>query len=1415
MPISDSFILRKIKRLHRRDSESNIGASPPPILPRKDSLSQRSSDGESEKWFFHKTLGWQSPKKEVEKEEKPFLTDVVENYVIHKYFDADYITHKIPIEKDFDKVAFTTSLYQPGLLDPMSWSTPSGSTEVETILQNRKTSNQMIESDLWSSTITDQFNSEPRTPSLPDKMVYKSQEIPSKKAASEDGRISPVQQYIESLCDFNELFNDLNKKIKDASRSATLPSKHKGLLDIALENTESAAKKALHHTQSAQDNYLHPGSFMQKQSASPIPESGRKTPLILKSTNWRCKSAKVVDITQEWIISKDEESFSAQAYFIPMKDLSPAPPHGFAPVPEDYRRGRGDPWRRLRHSSPIKKQITRDDYNLLKNTVMEVQRDLDQAREKYRRDMNEDALEIERAILEMSEQLARQGPVSKAQAEASEELLKTRLAEMILNLPTHTEPHMVQNPAENYDILKEPINLLRERLSNLEQTLVVDEELSIKEELRQIAKSPSITPAQQKKQKILRRRSENLARMTPLIHVVKNKLTTLEDVVDDNDEKTAARRSGKSTPVSDRRILHDLLWRINSEINKIHELCKTSKQMESLNTVIDVLSKVCVHLDTILDTLRQWQSDNEKTRAAQENKAANKEYLQSLKALESLQAALENAKTTSDQVTVNVDFKKEEEHEMTNTFVMFTSGSEKPTIGTSVSLNFTKKEEELFADFIHKLPKLENASQVATATAYIQFSPVAQRRLMFNQQNQSSIPEVSNPPQTAIVEVPYIHLTGPACEPSSSDANMEVSIHLKRRGDHQKASTLLPIGRQNRHLSQFTTDDRNPVQMICEESDAGTDTDTTSALFRGSARTFLPNPIEEESSDVISFTSEDSPLPTKKFTAQWKAFPDGSRISAKDTPPFMVIKKDPKEPDFVSDEEFVEVTNVRNSWNENFDLSKKKRNYKVNALLYPEQKATTSVTFLKDHVDVDVERISEKGRDSVLMLEEAFAQKAINVKEADPYFDKESTPKLSELEHDNMSLLTTTTNKTMADISVSVNAKSVSDKVFVRLEEVPWGEVAMTVGQDDKTTFDEISENKSSMIFNVMVNDNQSQGDGLSHRSSQKSLTTASQPSLNIPTYVIKHSSTASITCELNNHVNKETGIEWYKGKEPIPKIKGKFDRISHDLLEVLVINKIEYDDSELYSIKVNGELYPVAYLIVEESASGQASTLSPNSLPPPESKFVSPSQTMFVMEGQKTTISCQMKEAYLPVTWYRDQELLEENYRIHFRSTDNGWYHVIIDEAEVTDQGTYYAYFEDSSIYITLVVEEKIDEKEVVVSGPETDDEELNDYLVPPGSTATIACELESTDYLRDLIWHRDNRPIKINSEKLEHVINGNKHYLIIHNAQPEDSGVYSVKINDTQFKVAQITITEGQPVLSGSKLKRISNNSLQSFKS
>uniref|UniRef100_A0AC34F8Q9 Ig-like domain-containing protein n=1 Tax=Panagrolaimus sp. ES5 TaxID=591445 RepID=A0AC34F8Q9_9BILA len=1413
MPISDNYFLRKIKRLHKGNSQQDISNNP--------GTGKRS---EENSWSYNEPT-------------KPLLTDTTENFAIHKYFEADYIKFRIPIKADFASAVFHTTLWNTGFVpqqpsgdkinppgDIMNWSTPSASTEVETVMmQGRKSSNAMVDSDLWengfdSSNPTPissvQQQSEPRTPSLPDKVTYRGYPI---ELHNPDGRISPVQQYIESLCDFSNIFSDLNMQIRNEQstlkRFSTLP---------APRPSPPVTIKPLHHTHSADmtnPNPNAPRSFAMDNLMTPAnPETGRLTPLILKSSNWRCRSAKIVDITQEWIIAKDEEIFSAQAYFCPLANLTPTLPEGCSPVPESREltpqppKKQGDFWQKPRHSSPVKKYITKEDYNYLKKTVDEVASDLDEAREQYRQSIDSDALEIEKVILEMSEKLAKAAPVSKAQAEVNEELLRTRLAEMILNLPIYhydgttkaavPNPPVV-NPAENYELIKEPINILREKLSNLEKSLVIDEELSIKEELRQITKNPN-SPTSIKKQKILRRRSENLARMTPLIHVVKNKLTTLEDVVEDNEEKTAARRSGKATPITDRRTLHELLLKINVEINNIHDLCRTSRQIDSLNTVINVLSKVCTHLDTILDTLRVWQQGSNNTLilnveednvavadirnpepAAARQVSTHRRSIETPPSVISTSSFYESQQSLPPpQITVHpvaaaakdqqnqqqqqpqfqqqqlyqqhqlqqqtlpqpqhpqqqqqplptprrsissqadpempmvncfVDLKKEEEHEMTNTFVMFTSSSEKSTIGTSVALTFSKAEENLSTAFTHNQQR-NVYDQQDRATAYIQMSPMPLRKLMLNAQKEPSPEKMMSPPpppvpQTAIVEVPYIHLTSPNYLPESSDTNMEVSIHLRRRGDHQKAEIILPYAYLNRHLSQIMTGDNASVQMICEESDAGTDTDTTSAFFRGGVKTFFPNhPIEEESSDVISFTSEDSPLPRHKLLGQPRSpyLGRNPNVESYSNASFTILPKiQSNDSEQLTDEEgddeksFVQVTNVRNSLNENFDLAKKKRNYKVNAVLYPEQRATTEVTFLRNQVDVDVEKMSEKGRDSAMMLEEAFDQAAVKLHEPSEYsYDRQSTPRRDEMSSKYTSTSDVNTT-TAADLSISVNAKTMTDKVYVHLEEIPWGEVSMTIG--DNNTFDNMSDTKSSILFNVMVSENQDEAmtsqksdTNMSHRSSQKSLTTTvttdktlSNPSLNIPTYIIKHLSTASITCELNNYVNKESNMEWFKGKEPlrINKSHGKYDQISHDLLEVLVINKIEYDDSELYSIKVNGELYPVAYLIVEDTGANTNSSMT-GSTSNANNIFLSPPKTMFVCEGQKTQISCQMKESNLNIAWYRDQGIIQESNRIHLLSTNDGWYHVIIDETYTSDSGTYYSYYEDSSTYITLVVE-------------------------------------------------------------------------------------------------------------------------------
>nr|CAD2141439.1 unnamed protein product [Meloidogyne enterolobii] len=337
-----------------------------------------------------------------------------------------------------------------------------------------------------------------------------------------------------------------------------------------------------------------------------------------------------------------------------------------------------------------------------------------------------------------------------------------------------------------------------------------------------------------------------------------------------------------------------------------------------------------------------------------------------------------------------------------------------------------------------------------------------------------------------------------------------------------------------------------------------------------------------------------------------------------------------------------------------------------------------------------------------------------------------------------------------------------------------------------------------------------------------------------IPAYVIKIGSTASITCELNSDcISNLSNIEWIRGQNEqiIFTENGKFECHFHDFINVLVIYNVSHEDGQLYSIKINGEIYPVAYLIIEENNEEEEEEIGDdfesshqqnrNSFITNEEIFLTSPQTQFVMQGETAIISVSMNRANLDVYWHKDGQILDKSNgdnRILFESTTNGWYRIIVQNVQFSDQGFYFAQIGDKFTSVQLIVEDRIDEKEVQVSSAETDDEDLGDYLVPIGSTATIACELENVSFGYRLHWQRNHKDLdsRIVSDegKFEHVVNGTKHYLIIHCAQPFDSGVYSVRIGDSKFKVAQITISNEQKLSncssSGSRIKRISSQSL-----
>ncbi|KAE9412343.1 hypothetical protein Angca_010142, partial [Angiostrongylus cantonensis] len=83
---------------------------------------------------------------------------------------------------------------------------------------------------------------------------------------------------------------------------------------------------------------------------------------------------------------------------------------------------------------------------------------------------HDDAKQIEDAIFKMSDQLLMSRPITEAQAEATEELIRTTLADMILN-PTRTIE-------EEIELIKRPIRLLRRKLSDFTNSFVEDADMT-------------------------------------------------------------------------------------------------------------------------------------------------------------------------------------------------------------------------------------------------------------------------------------------------------------------------------------------------------------------------------------------------------------------------------------------------------------------------------------------------------------------------------------------------------------------------------------------------------------------------------------------------------------------------------------------------------------------------------------------------------------------------------------------------------------------------------------------------------------------------------------------------------------------------------------------------------------------------
>ncbi|KAL3075020.1 hypothetical protein niasHT_038955 [Heterodera trifolii] len=1154
-------------------------------------------------------------------------------------------------------------------------------------------------------------------------------------------------------------------------------------------------------------------------------------------------------------------------------------------------------------------------------------------------------------------------PVSKAQAEAKEELLRVRLAQLILNLdpdnnstyngedeqfhkqygpepfwPPTTEKRTLSDVAVSNryrEALREPIALLREKLRLLENRLLHEDADCIGTELRRISATPPPLRSEQQRRRheALCIRSGEIARMTPLIGMLQHKLSTLDDACTRREEQEQHQQQlnhreergteSRLTPYAERKTVHELLKRISGEIETIHELCRRDEVRDRLDAVLAVLKRVASSVDQITTTLDGiGRNDQQQRRNAhgeerqqrkrgivgqrEENSAPIEERRNSATDSESekrfspskLEQAIKHRQEKGGgrggEALAREEHKRRTEQLMREMVDTFKQREKRWKWQMDTNIGTMTTNDDSFDKHGHHQRMLLSTNQqwvhaVELSANFVRHpSAVAQRvnAIVLIAGDDAHYAGTAHPAhfQQCAMDLHAMHpIENGGDESLSSFLSAEKGTGgkdraydrmKKRRFDQQTPRIVRQPNMPNilqydedEHISAFKLGACPPSYLPRDEMPKTHTQHPFQYQLEVPSRVHQPKFLQLHQQNYYLCSSQDEEEEEDEMTASSASALDSSSLNV---PIFFrkklsICSEPTRETAILTDEEESPEENI----NEVFFLRRRRKHAMLNAIIYPETKSCLRASLRHgNNFEVVVERMSDCGRDSVVMVSEEFYDKRVLIRSGSPV--RHSTV-MEEMESSDEGRPSASSPGTMVDahtkMAVSISARSDRDSVHVFLEEIPCGQIGAQVKAPSaspcpsmaSTHFHangaEMAERKSAQSVGMANSaewrdcvfreirvsggadlvESSSRSLRSSRRSSQKSLLVVSEgadETEDIPAYVIKKGSTASITCELNSEcVGPDSKIEWFRGQnEQIVPFGDKFERIRDGWVELLVISDVQLEDGQLYSVKINGELYPVAYLIVEELHDNdemEGSTPSGQTVVGimPEPQFLTAPQTQFVLQGETAILSVQMNRANLDVIWHKDGQILDAHSggqcadgrpRIWQEGTTTGWYRIIVNDVQFSDQGYYFAQFGEQQTNVQLIVEERIDEREVQVSSAETDDEELGDYLVPFGSTATIACELENVSFGYKLHWQRNHRDldyeISSGDGKFEHVVNRAKHYLIIHNAQPEDSGVYSVRIGDTMFKVAQISIgTElGQQNLAGSRIRRISSQSL-----
>ncbi|XP_035804053.2 obscurin isoform X3 [Amphiprion ocellaris] len=237
-----------------------------------------------------------------------------------------------------------------------------------------------------------------------------------------------------------------------------------------------------------------------------------------------------------------------------------------------------------------------------------------------------------------------------------------------------------------------------------------------------------------------------------------------------------------------------------------------------------------------------------------------------------------------------------------------------------------------------------------------------------------------------------------------------------------------------------------------------------------------------------------------------------------------------------------------------------------------------------------------------------------------------------------------------------------------------------------------------------------------------------------------------SLRCELSR---AGVPVQWWKGEDKMYG-GGRFQMSLKGKIAEMSIRNIQPEDVGEYSCMF-GEQKTTAEVNVRAAASVF---------------FEKELQTQALMEGKSALLSCEVSSANVPVTWKKDNMVVEEGGRYMVKK--KGPTHTLeIKKLQLQDAGEFSCITRGKKTMAKLIVRERV---RIVA--------ELQDVTVMAGEDAVFVCELSHAD-VSDGVWWLGCSPLQKN-EMNQMMVRGRQHRLVLTMTTPEETGTVAFVIGE-----------------------------------